>query len=165
MRKQAVDAGDLQFFSSLQPLQVRDAFLRYIAPIRKRDWVVYAKQPFTGPDEVLQYVARYTHRIATSNNRLLDIDDGKVPFRWKDCRNGNQHNTMTLSADEFIRRFLLHVLPDGFQRIRYFGFLANRYRAEKLALCGASCRRRRPRLLTKSPKITKIALRRSPASP
>jgi hypothetical protein len=76
-----------------------------------------------------------THRVAISNNRLLDINDGKVAFRWKDYRDGNQHKTMTLSADEFIRRFLLHVLPDGFQRIRYFGFLANRYRAEKLALC------------------------------
>ncbi len=109
--------------------------MRYIAPIRKRDWVVYAKQPFAGPDEVLKYVARYTHRVAISNSRLLDIDGGKVAFRWKDYRNGNQHKTMTLSADEFIRRFLLHVLPDGFQRIRYFGFLANRYRAERLALC------------------------------
>jgi hypothetical protein len=133
--KQAFDAEDLQFFSSLQPLQVRDAFLHYIAPIRKRDWVVYAKQPFAGPDEVLKYVARYTHRVAISNNRLLDIDDGKVAFRWKDYRDGNQHKTMMLSANEFIRRFLLHVLPDGFQRIRYFGFLANRYRVEKLALC------------------------------
>jgi Putative transposase len=133
--KQAFDAGELQFFSSLEPLRDRKAFLRYIAPIRKMDWVVYAKPPFAGPEEVLKYVARYTHRVAISNNRLLDINDGKVAFRWKDYRDGNQHKTMTLSADEFIRRFLLHVLPDGFQRIRYFGFLANRYRAEKLALC------------------------------
>jgi Putative transposase len=133
--KQAFDAGDLQFFSSLEPLRVRRAFLSHIAPIRKKDWVVYAKPPFAGPEEVLKYVARYTHRVAISNNRLLDIDNGKVTFRWKDYRDGNQHKTMTLSADEFIRRFLLHVLPDRFQRIRYFGFLANRYRAEKLALC------------------------------
>jgi hypothetical protein len=133
--KQAFDAGDLQFFSSLEPLRVRDAFLRYIAPIRKKDWVVYAKRPFAGPDDVLKYVARYTHRVAISNDRLLHINDGKVQFRWKDYRDDNRHKTMTLSADEFIRRFLLHVLPDGFQRIRYFGFLANRYRAEKLALC------------------------------
>jgi hypothetical protein len=132
---QAFDAGDLQFFSSLEPLRLRDAFRRYIAPIRKKDWVVYAKRPFAGPEEVLKYVARYTHRIAISNNRLLDISANKVAFRWKDYRDGNQHKTMTLNADEFIRRFLLHVLPDGFQRIRYFGFLANRYRAEKLALC------------------------------
>jgi hypothetical protein len=92
-------------------------------------------KPFAGPEEVLKYVARYTHRVAISNNRLLDINDGKVQFRWKDYRDGNRQKTMTLGADEFIRRFLLHVLPDGFQRIRYYGFLANRYRAEKLALC------------------------------
>jgi len=133
--RQAFDAGDLQFFSSLEPLRERNAFLRHIAPIRKKDWVVYAKPPFAGPEEVLKYVARYTHRVAISNNRLIDINDGKVQFRWKDYREGNRHKTMTLAADEFIRRFLLHVLPDGFQRIRYFGFLANRYRAEKLALC------------------------------
>ena len=133
--RQAFDAGDLQFFSSLEPLRVRDAFLRHIAPIRKKDWVVYAKQPFAGPEQVLKYVARYTHRVAISNNRLLNIDDGKVQFHWKDYRDGNRQKTMTLDADKFIRRFLLHVLPDGFQRIRYYGFLANRYRAEKLALC------------------------------
>jgi hypothetical protein len=132
---QAFNAGDLQFFSSLEPLRMRDAFLRHIASSRKKDWVVYAKPPFAGPEEVLKYVARYTHSVAISNNRLLDINDGRVAFRWKDYRNGDCHKTMTLSADEFIRRFLLHVLPDGFQRIRYFGFLANRYRAEKLTLC------------------------------
>ena len=102
---------------------------------RKRDWGVYAKPPFAGPEQVLKYVARYTHRVAISNNRLLDINDGKVAFRWKDYRDDNQHKTMTLVAEEFFRRFLLHVLPEGFQRIRYYGFLANRYRAEKLALC------------------------------
>jgi hypothetical protein len=114
---------------------MRNAFLRHIAPTRKKDWVVYAKRPFAGPEQVLKYVARYTHRVAISNGRLLDINDGKVKFRWKDYRDGNRHKTMTLGSDEFIRRFLLHVLPDGFQRIRYYGFLANRYRAEKLALC------------------------------
>jgi hypothetical protein len=133
--RQAFDAGDLQFFCSLEPLRMRHAFLRHLAPIRKKDWVVYAKQPFAGPEEVLKYVARYTHRVAISNNRLLDIDEGKVQFRWKDYRDFGRQKTMTLDADEFIRRFLLHVLPDGFQRIRYYGFLANRYRAEKLALC------------------------------
>ena len=132
---QAFDAGELQFFSSLEPLRMRDAFVRHIAPCREKDWVVYAKQPFAGPEEVLKYVARYTHRVAISNDRLLNIDDGKVQFRWKDYRDDSRQKTMTLDADEFIRRFLLHVLPDGFQRIRYYGFLANRYRAEKLALC------------------------------
>ena len=133
--QQAFNAGDLQFFSSLEPLRTRSTFLRHLAPIQKKDWVVYAKRPFAGPEEVLKYVARYTHRIAIANNRLLNINDGKVQFRWRDYRDGNRHKTMTLGADEFIRRFLLHVLPDGFQRIRYFGFLANRYRAERLALC------------------------------
>src|ERR1700741_1260937 len=132
---QAFDAGDLRFFSSLEPLRMREAFLSHIAPCREKDWVVYAKRPFAGPEEVLKYVARYTHRVAISNDRLLDINDGKVQFRWKDYRDSNRHKTMTLDADEFIRRFLLHVLPDGFQRIRYYGFLANRYRAEKLTLC------------------------------
>jgi len=84
---------------------------------------------------VLDYVGRYTHRVAISNNRLLDIENGQVRFQWKDYRHGDQSKTMTLSADEFIRRFLLHVLPDGFQRIRYYGFLGNRYRREKLEKC------------------------------
>jgi hypothetical protein len=97
--------------------------------------VVYAKPPFAGPQQVLDYVGRYTHRIAISNNRLLSIDDHKVRFRWRDYRNRNRLGTMTLTAQEFIRRFLLHVLPDGFQRIRYYGFLCNRYREQKLAHC------------------------------
>jgi Putative transposase len=96
---------------------------------------VYAKRPFAGPQQVLDYVGRYTHRVAISNNRLLDIENDQVRFEWKDYRNGDQVKTMTLSADEFIRRFLLHVLPDGFQRIRYYGFLGNRYRREKLEQC------------------------------
>jgi hypothetical protein len=97
--------------------------------------VVYAKQPFAGPAQVLDYVGRYTHRVAISNNRLVSMDDGKVSFRWKDYRDDNRQKTMTLPAQEFIRRFLIHVLPDGFHRIRYFGFLGNCHRARKLALC------------------------------
>jgi len=119
--EQAFDAGELQFFSSLEPLQVKRAFLRYLAPLRKIEWVVYAKAPFAGPEEVLRYVAQYTHRVAISNNRLLDLEDGKVRFRWRDYRDNNRHKTMELAAEEFIRRFLLHVLPEGFQRIRYYG--------------------------------------------
>jgi hypothetical protein len=129
------EAGDLLFFSSLKPLRARDAFLRHIASVRKTDWVVYAKPPFAGPEQVLGYVARYTHRVAISNDRLLDIEDSKVQFRWKDYHDDSRHKIMTLAVDEFIRRFLLHVLPGGFQRIRHYGFLANRYRAQKLALC------------------------------
>jgi Putative transposase len=87
--------------------------------------VVYAKRPFAGPEQVLDHVGRYTHRVAISNNRLLDIAEGKVTFRYKDYRRGAEQKTMTLQAEEFIRRFLLHVLPEGFQRVRYYGFLAN----------------------------------------
>jgi Putative transposase/Transposase zinc-binding domain len=131
----AFDSGQLQFFSSLQELQHEQAFSRYLAPLRNEEWVVYAKPPFAGPQQVLDYVGRYTHRVAISNNRLLNIDNNQVSFSWKDYRDHNQQKTMTLSAAEFIRRFLLHVLPDGFQRIRYYGFLSNRYRQQKLAQC------------------------------
>jgi hypothetical protein len=133
--EKAFNEGQLKFFSSLQELEDRMAFLRYLAPLRKKEWVVYAKKPFAGPQQVLDYVGRYTHRVAISNNRILNIEDGQVTFRYKDYRNGSQQKTMTLSADEFIRRFLLHVLPEGFHRIRYYGFLGNRYRKEKLEQC------------------------------
>ena len=131
----AFDAGKLEFFSSLESLRDRSSFLDYLAPLREAEWVVYAKRPFAGPEQVLDYVGRYTHRVAISNNRLLDIAEGKVTFRYKDYRHDAQQKTMTLEAEEFIRRFLLHVLPEGFQRIRYYGFLANRYREHKLARC------------------------------
>src|SRR5881397_1604660 len=110
-------------------------FLRHLAPARKLEWNVYAKAPFAGPQQVLDYVGRYTHRVALSNNRLLDIEEGQVRFRWKDYRDDNQQKTMTLTAEEFIRRFLIHVLPAGFQRIRYYGLLGSRYREQKLARC------------------------------
>jgi hypothetical protein len=106
-----------------------------LAPLRKNEWVVYAKKPFAGPQQVLDYVGRYTHRVAISNNRILNIEDDQVTFRYKDYCHGSQQKTMSLSADEFIRRFLLHVLPEGFHRIRYYGFLGNRYRIEKLEQC------------------------------
>jgi hypothetical protein len=131
----AFDSGKLQFFNALSDLQDRRQLARYLAPVRKKEWVVYAKRPFAGPEQVLDYVGRYTHRVAISNNRLLDIEAGRVSFQWKDYRDQGQQKTMTLAAEEFIRRFLLHVLPDGFQRIRYYGFLGNRYRQEKLARC------------------------------
>src|ERR1700682_3552122 len=131
----AFDASKLEFFSSLQSVRDRSSFLDYLAPLREAEWVVYAKRPFAGPKQVLDYVGRYTHRVAISNNRLLDIAEDKVTFRYKDYRHDAQQKTMTVEAEEFIRRFLLHVLPEGFQRIRYYGFLANRYREEKLARC------------------------------
>ena len=133
--EKAFEAGQLKFFSGLQNLSEHDAFRRYLAPLRKAEWVVYAKPPFAGPEQVLDYVGRYTHRVAISNNRLVAIEDGKVAFRWKDYRHGNRQKVMTVATDEFIRRFLLHVLPEGFHRIRYYGFLGNRYRAQKLARC------------------------------
>jgi hypothetical protein len=131
----AFAAGQLQFFAVLDSLREHDAFRRYLAPLRKAEWVVYAKPPFGGPEQVLDYVGRYTHRVAISNNRLIDIEDGAVRFRWKDYRQGNRQKVMSVAADEFIRRFLLHVLPEGFHRIRYYGFLGNRHRAQKLAHC------------------------------
>jgi hypothetical protein len=133
--EKAFAAGELNFFAAHRHLHEPAAFRRYLAPVRDMDWVVYAKRPFAGPRPVLGYVGRYTHRVAISNNRLLSMDNGKVRFRWKDYRDGNRQKTMTLEAGEFIRRFLVHVLPDGFHRIRYYGFLGNRHRARKIALC------------------------------
>jgi Putative transposase/Transposase zinc-binding domain len=133
--QKAFDAGKLQFFAALEPLRESLAFTQLLARAKTCEWVVYAKRPFAGPQQVLDYVGRYTHRVAISNNRLVDIENGEVSFQWKDYRNGSEVKTMTLSADEFIRRFLLHVLPNGFQRIRYYGFLGNRYRKQKLDQC------------------------------
>jgi len=133
--QEAFDAGQLHFFSSLEALHSPQDFARYLNPIQKQEWVVYAKPPFAGPQQVVDYVGRYTHRVAISNHRLLEIENGQVKFHWRDYRDNNQQKTMTLSAEEFIRRFLLHVLPRGFHRIRYYGFLGNRYRKEKLEHC------------------------------
>ena len=133
--QKAFNAGELQFFGILEPLRDRLALGRQLAQAKTSKWVVYAKRPFAGSQQVLDYVGRYTHRVAISNHRLLDIENDQVRFQWKDYRTGGQVKTMTLSADEFIRRFLLHVLPNGFQRIRYYGFLGNRYRQQKLDQC------------------------------
>ena len=131
----AFAAGELKFFAALRHLHEPAAFRRYLAPTWNVDWVVYAKRPFAGPAQVLDYVGRYTHRVAISNNRLMSMDNGKVRFRWRDYRDDNRQKTMTLDGGEFIRRFLIHVLPDGFHRIRYYGFLGNCHRARKLARC------------------------------
>ncbi|KFG90845.1 Transposase [Sphingobium herbicidovorans NBRC 16415] len=129
-------AGRLAFFGSLAPLAERRAFLRHIAPIRKKRWVVYAKPPFAGPGAVLAYLSRYTHRVAISNRRLLAFDGNSVTLRCKDYRKdgADRQCVMTLPADEFIRRFLLHVLPRGFHRIRHYGLLASSARKANLAL-------------------------------
>jgi hypothetical protein len=131
----AFDAGSLQFFNALESLKAPAAFEAHLAPTRQTDWVVYAKPPFGGPQQVLAYLGRYTHRVAISNNRLIDFTDGQVSFRWKDYRHESRQKVMRLDAQEFTRRFLLHVLPSGFQRIRHYGFLANRHRTAKLARC------------------------------
>lgn len=133
--KRSFDTGKLKFFGALEHLREPCAFARHLHQAKQPEWVVYAKRPFAGPQQVLDYVGRYTHRVAISNNRLLNIDNHQVRFQWKDYRHHDRVKTMTLSADEFIRRFLLHVLPAGFQRIRYYGFLGSRSRQEKLALC------------------------------
>ncbi len=132
---EAYTDGELQFFSHLEPLREPSAFTQYLAPLRQLEWVVYAKPPFGGPPQVLEYLGRYTHRVAISNERLLGLQDGQVSFRWKDYRQPQKPKTMTVSAEEFIRRFLLHALPPGFRRIRYYGLMANCHRANKLQLC------------------------------
>jgi len=133
--QQAFDDGELHFFNSIAALHDRAAFAKYLAPARQTEWVVYAKAPFGGPQQVLQYLGRYTHRVAISNNRLIDFADGQVTFAWKDYRHESRNKLMRLDAQEFVRRFLLHVLPPGFQRIRHFGLLANRHREVKLEHC------------------------------
>lgn len=112
-----------------------ESFNQHMEKCFKTEWVVYAKPPFGGAEKTLDYLGRYTHRIAISNNRLLKVEDNKVSFSWRNYRKGNKSQIMALEAEEFIRRFLLHVLPSGFMRIRYFGFLSNRHRREKLKLC------------------------------
>jgi len=127
----------LQFPGSIEPLQDAFAFAAQLRSQEDHEWVVYAKPPFGGPQQAIEYLGRYTHRVAISNQRLLSDKDGQVSFQWKDYRHENRQNSkiMTVDADEFIRRFLIHTLPPGFQRIRHFGFLANCHRTAKLALC------------------------------
>jgi hypothetical protein len=118
-----------------QRLRVPAAWRQFLTTLQQTEWVVYAKPPLPGPQRVLRYLARYTHRVAITNRRLLACDDGQVTFRWKDYQRGNRQRLMTLDAVEFIRRFLLHVLPRGFQRMRHYGFFANGQRKGKLPRC------------------------------
>jgi Putative transposase len=133
--KRRFQQRQLIFPGSLQPLQNDSAFRAFLRLLFRQNWVVYAKPPFGGPHHVLGYLGRYTHRIAITNHRLLAFQNHQVTFRWKDYAHGNHKRMMTVSAEEFLRRFLLHVLPRGFVRIRSFGFLANRRRALLLPLC------------------------------
>jgi hypothetical protein len=131
----AHEAGALKFFGTRAPLAKPKAFAAFLAPLREIEWVVYSKRPFGGPQAVLAYLSRYTHRVAISNSRLIAFDDAGVTFKWKDYRAKGRERAkvMTLATDEFIRRFLIHVLPDGFHRIRHYGLLASGKRADNLA--------------------------------
>src|SRR5215472_9535867 len=133
--KRAFRDGKLNFHGDLKLLANPKVFAAWLRPVFRKDWVVYAKRPFGGPEYVLRYLGRYTHRVAISNHRLVSFADGKVTFRWRDSAHHNEQKLLTLSLDEFLRRFLLHTLPQGFVRIRNFGFLANRKRTTLLPLC------------------------------
>jgi hypothetical protein len=133
--KSAFERGQLHLTGELAPLTHPKFFAAWLRPLFRKDWIVYSKPPFGGPEYVLQYLGRYTHRVAISNHRLIALADGQVTFRWRDSADHNQQKLMTLSRDEFLRRFLLHLLPKGFVRIRHCGFLANRRRAALLPRC------------------------------
>jgi hypothetical protein len=133
--RHAFDTGQLTFAAGTAPLAARQAWVAFLDQLRAVDWVVYAKRPFAGPEQVLDYLGRYTHRVALSNNRLVHCRDGRVQFRWKDYADHDRAKVMTLDVDEFLRRFLLHVVPRGFMRIRHFGLLANRTRRGTVARC------------------------------
>ena len=136
--KSAFEHRQLHLAGELAPLTHPKFFAAWLRPLFRKDWIVYSKPPFGGPEYVLQYLGRYTHRVAISNHRLLALTDGQVTFRWRDSADHNRQKLMTLSRDEFLRRFLLHLLPKGFVRIRHFGFLANRKSATVLSLCFAA---------------------------
>ena len=136
--KSAFQHDQLHLFGNLALLAQPKIFAAWLRPLFRKNWIVYSKPPFGGPDYVLQYLGRYTHRVAISNHRLVSLADGQVTFRWRDSADNNEQKLMTLSRDEFLRRFLLHLLPKGFVRIRNFGFLANRRRSTLLPLCFAA---------------------------
>src|SRR5215470_4494875 len=133
--KQAFQNGQLHFYGGLKLLAQPKIFAAWLRPLHRQNWVVYLKRPFGGPEYVVHYLGRYTHRLAISNHRLVSFADGKVTFRWRDSAHHNQQKLLTLSSDEFLKRFLLHILPQGFVRIRHYGFLASRRRATTLPLC------------------------------
>jgi len=133
--EKAFERGELGFYGKLAPLAEPSAFGEFLDAATRREWVVFAKRPFREPACVLKYLARYTHRVAISNRRLVAYHNGQVTFRYKDYARQGAQRTMTLEAAEFIRRFLMHVLPDGFMRIRHYGYLANRHRQQQLATC------------------------------
>ncbi len=143
--------GKLEFHGQLLPLRPPTRFHALLRKLKSIKWVAHAKPPFGGPGHVLQYLARYTHRVAISNGRLVGLENGQVTFRWRDSKDHNQIKAMALEATEFIRRFLLHILPSGFVKIRHFGFLSNRRRSAALALC-----RQRLPLLAADPNVAPV---------
>lgn len=151
--KQAFAKDEIIFPGAIQHLKSQEKFSKLLKQLWGKDWVVYSKKPFAGPQQVLDYLGRYTHRVAISNNRITSIDNGQVSFTYKDRKDKDSRKVMTLKADEFIRRFLLHVLPDGFMRIRHFGFLANRSKKHNLGLCR--------QLLGLSPELPEVAKKTS----
>jgi hypothetical protein len=157
--RRACDRGELRFAGSVAGLADPAAFGQFLATLRAHDWVVYAKRPFAGPEQVLEYLGRYSHRVAISNERLVSLDQGVVRFRWKDYARGNRVKPMALSAAEFLSRFLLHVLPGGFVRIRHFGLLANRGHAAKLTRCRALLAARPPEAPATAEPVAALMLR------
>lgn len=153
----AFEKGALRFFGDLAPLAELSAFAERVISLRKPDWIVYAKPPFGGPSLVLAYLARYTHRAAIANSRLVAIDNQEVAFTYKDYRRNSRRKVMRLCADEFIRRFLLHVLPDGFHRIRHYGFHAKGDRKEKLERCRSLAAAQAPYGQTDEPDLARFS--------
>jgi Putative transposase/Transposase zinc-binding domain len=161
--KKAFRKRQLAFPGHLQPLTNERAFRSFLRSLFHQDWVVYAKPPFGGPRHVLHYLARYTHRVAISNHRIVNFADGQVTFRWKDYAHRSKQKLMTVTAEEFLRRFLLHVLPQGFVRIRFFGFLANRRRKALLPTCQQLLRMSMPSCSNAAlPKVSSAALWQCP---
>ncbi|MBE7446090.1 MAG: transposase [Planctomycetia bacterium] len=133
--KEAYRKGEMKFVGKVEYLRAGQEFQAFLNTLYHRKWITYCKRPFGGPEQVLEYLGRYTHRVAISNERIVKMDDGTVTFRYRDYRDGNQVKQMSLEAFEFIRRFLLHILPDNFVKIRYYGLFNNRNRKAKIRLC------------------------------
>lgn len=133
--KEAYAGSKLEFYGSIENHKEPCMFQGLVEPLYKKDWYTYAKRPFSEPEAIIEYLARYTHRVAISDNRIVSIANGQIVFKWKDYKDGSKQKEMKLTADEFIRRFLLHVLPTGFMKIRYYGILSNRNKKTKLVLC------------------------------
>jgi hypothetical protein len=152
--KKSYKQEKIGFHGNIQSLATQTEFNKLLTNLYDKEWIVYAKQPFAGPKRVLEYLGKYTHRIAISNHRIIKFKEDRISFRWKDYSDNNTRKIMTLDASEFIRRFLLHVLPNGFMRIRHFGFLANRHRKKKIERCNQLIGERAKEVEPKDKKIS-----------